>query len=106
MNIFSGIASIISLTKNSKDLFSKENLMKFLDFIKDQIVSYVDQNDLLGEQKKAAVDVAVVSYVGEHFETDNAILEYLIDNLLIPMIPVITQFVYDCLKKAIAGLTE
>lgn len=106
MNIFSSIGSIFTLERSSKKFFSKENILSFLNFIEAQIIDYVSKEDLLGAEKKAKVDKACIEYICDHFETDNAILEFCIEHLLLPVVPIVTQFIYDCLKETVQGLTE
>lgn len=97
--------SLINLKKDIKKVFTADNFTKLKVFIEKQIVSYVDNNELLGAEKKAKVDDAVVSYIKEHFNSSNTIVKLLV-NLLVSYEPQISQYVYDLLKTYINGLTE
>ena len=106
MNIFAKITDAIKLPVDLKKTFSKEGLQAFLEFAKDTIIKYVEKQDLLGPEKKARVDEMCTKYAQEHFKSDNELLQDLIDKVLIPFIPIVTQFIYDCLKKFVKDLTK
>jgi len=102
-----GLLSIINLKKDFvkfKELFSTENITKLKTYINQQIVSYVDSSDLLGAEKKAKVDEAVVTYIKNNFKSSNSIITVCV-NLLLQYEPVLTQFIYNDLKSYVAGLT-
>ena len=100
------IFSIFTFKKGFASVFSKENVQEFLTFVREQIVSYVDKKDLLGAEKKEAVDANTVAWVQEHLKGKHDIVDWLIDNILIPLIPVITQKIYDFLKEFVTDLTK
>lgn len=102
MNIF----SIFTLPKNLFKAFSKENIKAFLEFARDQIISYVSEKDLLGQEKKSKVDEACIAWVEEKIDTKHSIVLWIRDNLITPNIPVVTQGIYDFLKAYIKGLTK
>ena len=106
MNIIDGILSVFTLGGNLQKVFSKENIKDFLNYMKDRIIDYVEEKDLLGEQKKAKVDELCIKWAQEHFASKNKIIQWIVDNLIIPAIPTITQLIYDCLKRFVNGLTN
>lgn len=63
------------------------------------------RSELSGSEKKINVDRAVVEFVKLNIKTENPIGAVLI-NILVDCIPVITQCVYEYLKKYVDGLTE
>ena len=102
MNIF----GIFTLGKNLKEVFSKENIISFFEFIQSKIVEYVEAKDLLGPEKKAKVDEQCISWMKEHFKGKNSIIDWIVDHILAEILPAVTQIIYDCLKRYVLGLTK
>lgn len=100
-----GIISLINLKKDIKNVFNEENISKLKNFIKDKIVEFVNNKDLLGNEKKAKVVELVINFIIKTFITKNRYVQILID-LLIKFVPNIVQHIYDLLQEYIDGLTE
>ena len=101
MNIF----GIFTLASSAKKVFSAENVKSFLTFIRAQIIYYVDKKELLGKDKKANVDARAIEYVKTHWFGYNSVLDWFLEKIFIPVIPIVTQAVYDLLKARVENLT-
>ena len=100
-----GIFSLINLEKDFEKLKQKPEVVTLFDFIKEKIVSYVNQEVVTdGAAKKAAVVTAVVEYIVTHFVTQNTILQFFV-GLLIKFVPELVQLAYNQLATYITGLT-
>ena len=87
------------------------NFNKFLLFIK-QVFAAAKNNiieqaktELSGNDKKANVDSAVINFIKMNIKNENPLVCMLI-NILLEYVPVITQCIYEYLKKYVDGLTE
>ena len=82
-----------------------ENCIKTVfSFAKNKIIEQA-KTELSGSEKKVNVDEAVTAFVKQNIKTENPIIGMLI-NILIEYIPVITQCIYEYLRKYIDGLTK
>lgn len=84
--------------------FSKDNVLVLLDTIKSKIIEQA-KSEILGSDKKKNVDTAVIDFIKTNMKTSNPIVNTLI-NVLIEYVPILTQCVYEYLKKYVDGLTE
>jgi predicted nucleotide-binding protein (sugar kinase/HSP70/actin superfamily) len=100
------ILSVFTLKSSAKEVFSRDTLESFLDFAKDKIVSYVKDKDLAGAEKKAKVDASCEEWIKTHLHSNNSILNWCIDNIIVALIPTATQAIYDYLEDFIKGLTQ
>lgn len=76
--------------------FSQENVSKLFGVIKTNILEQATKK-LSGEEKKANVDKAVVEFIKKTFVSKNILLSFLV-NILIDLVPRITQSIFDILK--------
>lgn len=97
------ILSIFTFKKNFEAIFNNEQIKNFFEKAKELIIQVKAYKELSGEEKKARVDSYLEDYIIDNFETDNAILEWLIDRV-IEFLPTITQIIYDFLKEKIKEL--
>jgi hypothetical protein len=96
--------SIFTFRSELNKLFSQENIEKLKDFVIQEIKNYVDQN-LAGKDKKQKVVEAATAFILIKFRTSNPIAGFCVQ-ILIQLLPVIVQALYDSLKAFIDGLTE
>ncbi len=96
--------SIFSFKKEAATIFTRSNIVKVLDFAKGEIIAKVN-TELSNEQKKRAVDEAVIVFIDNHFKSDNAIVKFILEKIE-DIIPAITQSIFDFLKDRIDGLTK
>ena len=99
-----GLKFFAFLKNGLQKAVTKEKVSVFFDFMKDKIIEQA-RAELTGAEKKAEVDKAVISFVESRILTRNPIIKTLI-TILIEYIPVLTQCVYEYLKKYVDGLTE
>lgn len=97
---------IFSVKTDAKKTFCIQSIKEFFAFIRREIIGYVEAKDLLGSEKKEAVDEKVVEYVEGKFIGSNTVLNWLVRKIFIPVIPTITQAVYDLLREHVDGLTR
>lgn len=62
--------------------------------------------ELEGQEKKVSVDSAICDLISNNLSKSGLIQQFIITKYIIPLVPVTTQAIYDCLKKKIEGLTE
>lgn len=98
MNIFKNLANTV------KKKVSDEGIKIFFDFTKNKIIEQA-KTTLEGYDKKKNVDNAVILFIKSNFKSVNPVQNALI-NILIEYIPVLTQCIYENLKKYVDGLTE
>ena len=79
-------------------------IKKMFQLTTSKILEYVNK-ELDGQEKKTQVDASITSWLTENTTKLGMIQQFLVTQYFIPIIPVITQSVYDCLKQKIEGLT-
>ena len=89
---------------SSEKIISKENISKVFEYIKSQIVEQAKEQ-LSGSEKKSNVDKAVVTFIKASFISRNPLINTLI-SIVIEYVPVLTQCIYDYLKKYLDTLSE
>ena len=77
--------------------FSQENISKLFGVIRNNILEQATKQ-LSGEEKKANVDRAVVEFIKKTFVSKNILLSFLV-NILIDLVPRITQSMFDMLMS-------
>lgn len=97
-----------NISKGIKTIFNPTNTVKVLNYAVSLIIKFVDNNDLVGVEKKTEVDEAVQTYITKNIIGDlmnNKYLKPLFNAILYSVIPMVTQTLYDCLKAFIQNLT-
>lgn len=69
-----------------------------------KILEYVNK-ELDGKEKKTRVDAAITTWITENVVKLGNVQQFIITQYVIPTIPIITQAIYDCLKKKVDGVT-
>lgn len=106
MSIISTITNFFdafSFKKAFQAIFSAENFALLRSVIKEEIINQIKQN-VPGEEKMNAVVDCVVDFINKHLSSDNSIVQWIIDNILIKNIRLVAQSIYDDLKDVIEGL--
>lgn len=94
----------ITLKKYLTNIFSKEKILSIFEYTKNQIIKQAKIN-LTGTEKKSNVDKTVIEYIKSNFISSNPFVSLLI-NILIENVPLITQCIYESLKRYVDNLTE
>lgn len=79
-------------------------IKKMFQLTTSKILEYVNK-ELDGQEKKTQVDATITSWLTENALNLGTIQQFLVTQYFIPIIPVITQAIYDCLKQRIEGIT-
>ena len=97
------IFDIFSFKERFQEIFNADNFKALKDVIKKEIVKQIKKN-VPGQEKMDAVVNKAVDFINKHLHSKNGIVQWIIDNVLIKGIRLITQSVYDDLKEIIEGL--
>jgi len=97
------IFDLFSVRKESKKIFTRENLLEVLNLAKWYIIDQA-KNSLRGAEKKQIVDSAIINIINEKTkDCKNSILLWIIERIK-GFIPTITQYIYDTLKEKVDNL--
>lgn len=97
------IFDLFSIRKESKKIFTRENLLEVLNLAKWYIIDQA-KNSLRGTEKKQIVDSAIINIINEKTkDCKNSILLWIIERIK-GFIPTITQYIYDTLKEKVDNL--
>ncbi len=97
------IFDLFSIRKESKKIFTRENLLEVLNLAKWYIIDQA-KNSLRGAEKKQIVDSAIINIINEKTkDCKNSILLWIIERIK-GFIPTITQYIYDTLKEKVDNL--
>ena len=99
-----GLLDIFSFKKDFAEVANTANFDALKTFIRDKIVEQVKEKALSGIEKMDNVVEDVTEFIEDRIYSDNSIVQWLIDNILIPNVRVITQAVYDLLKETVKNL--
>jgi len=69
-----------------------------------KIIEHVNK-EFDGKEKKTRVDAAITTWVTDNIVKLGTVQKFIITQYIIPIIPVITQAIYDCLKQKVEGIT-
>lgn len=98
-----GLFDIFNFKKKFLEIATPENIQAIRDVAKQKIIEMI-KSKLSGIEKMDTVVEEVVAYISEHIHSDNKIVQWIIDNWLIPNVRVLTQAIYDDLKEVIKNL--
>ena len=97
------ILDIFSFKKKLQEVATKENFDSIKELAKEKIIEQV-KDKIPGNEKMDKVVVAVINFITAKIHSDNKIVQWIIDNILIANVRTICQAVYDLLKEVIKGL--
>lgn len=100
------IFDIFTFKKEATKVFSKENFQHILETAKDEIIKQAKENvNAKGPEKKIIVDKIVIAKIEVLKETykKNGLIVWLL-NLIIKVIPTVTQLIYEFLKEKVENL--
>ena len=97
------IFDIFNFKAKFQQVATPENFALLRAVIREEIVKQIKAK-IPGQDKMDAVVAKAEEYIHTHMTTDNKIVQWIIDVILIGNIRIITQAVYDDLKEIIKGL--
>lgn len=97
------IFDIFSFKKDFAQIATKENFEAIREVAKEAIIKQIKAK-IKGDKKMDKVVDIVVDFIKEHVHSDNKIVQWIIDNILIPNVRTICQAIYDDLKAIIENL--
>lgn len=80
-------------------------IKKMFQLIVTKIIEYVNK-ELDGQEKKTRVDENITDWISENVAKLGPVQKFIVSQYFIPTVPIITQAVYECLKRKIEGLTD
>ena len=98
------ILDIFNFKKKIQEVATKENVESIIGIARDKILEQAKDKATKGIQKMDNVVDEVIEFIEEKIYSDNKIVQWVIDNILIPNIRTITQAIYDLLKQTVKGL--
>lgn len=97
------IFDVFSFKKKFEQLFTPENFALLRAVVKEEIIKQVKAN-IPGQEKMDTVVDKAIEFINKHIHSDNKIVQWIIDNILIKNIRLVAQSIYDDLKEIIEGL--
>ena len=97
------IFDIFNFKKEFANVFTPENFALVRAMIIDNITKQIKAK-VPGQEKMDAVVDAITDFIKKHIHSKNAIVQWIIDNILIKNIRLVAQSIYDDLKTVIKGL--
>lgn len=97
------ILDIFGFKDKFKEIFNKDNLILFVQYIKEQIIEQI-QKKIPGQEKMDIVVDKLLDFVNKHLHSDNKIVQFIIDTFIVNNIRTICQTIYDTLKQVVEGL--
>lgn len=98
-----GLFDIFNFKKKFQEVATKENFALLHAVIKEEIVKQVKAK-IPGEEKMNAVIEKAVDFINKHMHSENGIVQWIIDHVLIKGIRILAQSIYDDLKEVIKNL--
>ena len=98
-----GLLDIFGFRKEFTKVFSKENFALLNALAKEKIIEQVKLK-IDGSKKMDAVVKAVVDFINKHMVSNNGLVNWIKDNILIPNVRTILQALYDALKQKVKDL--
>ena len=100
INIF----DLFNFKKKFSEVFTKENYSFLRAVIKEEIKKQAKEKAKKGAEKMGAVVAEAIAYINKYMHSDNKLVQWVIDHVLITGIRVLTQSIYDDLKEVVEGL--
>lgn len=98
------ILDIFSFKKDLEKIVTVENFNLIKNSIKEDIILYAKDQVLRGHAKMNKVVERVIKVIEEKIKSNNKIVQWIIDNILIKNIRLVAQSIYDDLKATVEGL--
>ena len=98
------IFDLFNFKKKFTEIASKENFDFLRRVIKEEMKKQIKEKAKKGAEKMDAVVEAAIEYINKYMHSDNKIVQWIVDHILIKGIRVLTQSIYDDLKEVVEGL--
>jgi len=98
-----GLFDIFNFKKKFAEVATKENFALLHAVIKEEIIKQIKAK-VPGEDKMKAVIEKAIDFINKHMHSDNGIVQWIIDHVLIKGIRVLAQSIYEDLKEVIKNL--
>lgn len=97
------ILDVFNFKKKLQEVATKENLDLIRNCIKDEIMKQVKAK-IPGEEKMNAVVEKVATVIRERLKSDNKIVQFIVEVIIIKNIRLVCQGIYEDLKQVVKGL--
>lgn len=98
-----GLLDVFSFKKAFQAVYTPENFELINAIIKEKIIELVKEK-FPGQEKMDKVVEAVVDFIRKHMASNNGIVNWITEVILIPNVRKIAQAVYDALKQKVKDL--
>ena len=98
-----GLLDVFSFKKAFQAVYTPENFELINAIIKEKIIDLVKEK-FPGQEKMDKVVEAVVDFIRKHMASNNGIVNWITEVILIPNVRKIAQAVYDALKQKVKDL--
>ena len=99
-----GIFDLFNFKQKLAAIATKENFDLIHDTIKAEIIKQVKEKSKNGAEKMNTVLEKTLNIITLHIHSDNKIVQWIIDNVLIKGIRILAQSIYEDLKEVIKNL--
>ena len=100
INIF----DLFNFKKEFEKIATKENFDFLRVTIKEAIKKQAKKAEVKGKEKMDAVVAEAIAYINKYMHSNNKLVQWIIDHVLIKGIRILTQSIYDDLKEVVEGL--
>ena len=97
------IFDLFSFKKKFAEAFSPDNFAALRELAKEKIIELAKE-EIEGEEKMDKLVEIIIDFIKDRIHSDNKLVQWCIDNILIANIRTILQALYDDLKQRIRGL--
>lgn len=98
------ILDVFNFKKKLEEVVTQENFELVKTTIREKIIEQVKDKATAGIEKMNNVVEKVVTVIKVRIKSDNKIVQWVIDNILIKNIRLVAQSIYDDLKTVVKGL--
>ena len=98
------ILDVFNFKKKLEEVVTQENFELVKTTIREKIIEQVKDKATAGIEKMNNVVEKVVAVIKVRIKSDNKIVQWVIDNILIKNIRLVAQSIYDDLKTVVKGL--
>lgn len=99
-----GLFDLFNFKRKFQEVFTEDNFKFLRNTIKEEIKNQIKEKSKEGKKKMDAVVEAAIEYIKKYMSSDNKIVQWIVDHVLIKGIRLLTQSIYDDLKEVIKGL--